>query len=371
MVARSHTPWRDAAISAEWIDAESRLTQHCETWSSRIAFDSEFMRSKTFYPAAGLFQVNSGEEIVLIDPLAIDDFQPLRRGLLDPDITVVMHSASEDLELLHHQFDVHPTPLFDTQVAHAFTSDRFSISYAGLVELYLGIGLDKGETRSNWLQRPLTDSQQHYAALDVDYLLPLHDMLSEKLHSLGRMEWFLADMESVRFREQDPDLMYLSAKRANRLTPEALSRLKILYSWREVRARGDNLPRTHVLWEEHLMTLASIENLGEADLEEHLPRSVVRRYGEDLLAELDARSGEPVSDMPEPFTSADNALVRDLRAIATKRAEALKFAPELLARKRAVEECVRSVKETGQPSDTYDGWRREVLGSEFFKALGV
>lgn len=329
------------------------------------------MRSKTFYPAAGLFQVNSGEEIVLIDPLAIEDFQPLRQGLLDPDITVVMHSASEDLELLHHVFDVHPTPLFDTQVAHAFTSDRFSISYAGLVELYMGVSLDKGETRSNWLQRPLTDSQQHYAALDVDYLLPLHDTLSEKLNALGRMEWFQADMKSVRFREQDPDRMYLSAKRANRLPPEVLSRLKILYSWREVRARGDNLPRTHVLWEEHLMTLAWIEQLSEADLVEHLPRSVVRRYGEDLLNELNVRNGEPVGDLPAPLTSGDNAQVRELRAIATKRAEDLEFAPELLARKRAVEECVRTFKETGRPSDTYDGWRREVLGPEFFKALGA
>ncbi len=294
----------------------------------------------------------------------------MRRGLMDPDITIVMHSASEDLELLHHQFDVHPTPLFDTQVAHAFTSERFSISYAGLVELYLGISLDKGETRSNWLQRPLTDSQQHYAALDVDYLLPLHEMLAEKLEALGRLEWFEADMESVRFREQDPELMYLSAKKANRLPPEVLSRLKVLYSWREIRARGDNLPRTHVLWEEHLMTLAWIEQLSEADLEEHLPRSVVRRYGEDLLAELDARSGEPVGDMPAPLSSDDNALVRELRSLATQRAEELEFAPELLARKRAVEECVRTFRDTGQPSDIYDGWRREVLGPAFFKALG-
>ncbi|MCR9279958.1 MAG: ribonuclease D [Pseudomonadaceae bacterium] len=370
MAAPWRMHWRADAISAEWINSDHRLAEYCSAWSSLVAFDSEFMRSKTFYPAAGLYQVNCGDEIVLIDPLAIEDFQPLRRGLLDPGITVVMHSASEDLELLHHEFDVHPTPLFDTQVAHAFTSDRFSISYAGLVELYLNIALDKGETRSNWLQRPLTDSQQHYAALDVDYLLPLHEILSEKLEMLGRMPWFVEDMNSVRFREQDPDLMFLSAKKVNRLPPEVLARLRILYSWREVRARAENLPRTHVLWEEHLMTLAWIEQLSEADLQEHLPRSVVRRYGEDLLAELDARSGEPVGEIPQPLSSGDNALVRELRAIATQRAQELDLAPELLARKRAVEECVRTFKQSGQPSDAYAGWRREVLGQAFYSALG-
>ena len=64
--------------------------------------------------------------------------------------------------------------LFDTQIANSFLDGDFAISYQGLVKQELGITLEKDETRSNWIRRPLSDSQLKYAALDVEYLIHLY-----------------------------------------------------------------------------------------------------------------------------------------------------------------------------------------------------
>src|SRR5690625_1929869 len=69
-----------------WIEQDVELAELCERWSQQaaIAVDTEFMRSDTFYPIAGLLQIGDGTGCYLIDPLAIQDFEPLRQMLLNP-----------------------------------------------------------------------------------------------------------------------------------------------------------------------------------------------------------------------------------------------------------------------------------------------
>ena len=74
--------------------------------------------------------------------------------------------------------------LFDTQLAEAFLNGHYSIGYQGLVEEKIGITVDKGETRSNWIRRPLTDSQLNYAASDVEFLLELFIEQKQALTSI-------------------------------------------------------------------------------------------------------------------------------------------------------------------------------------------
>ena len=80
----------------------------------------------------------------------------------------------KDLEVLSYLCGTPPGPLFDTQVAAAFCGHGFQIGYQGLVQEVLGVELDKGETRSAWLKRPLTSSQVKYAAMDVACLIPIY-----------------------------------------------------------------------------------------------------------------------------------------------------------------------------------------------------
>ncbi|MCK9469213.1 MAG: ribonuclease D, partial [Porticoccaceae bacterium] len=107
----------------------------------RIAFDTEFIRTDTFYPRIGLVQISDGATVWLVDPLAIDDLSPLVALIRNPEVVKVFHSCSEDLEVLASAFASLPSPLFDTQVAAAFAGYGFSRGYAGLVEEVLGVGL--------------------------------------------------------------------------------------------------------------------------------------------------------------------------------------------------------------------------------------
>ncbi|WP_255399426.1 hypothetical protein [Oceanicoccus sp. KOV_DT_Chl] len=73
----------------------------------------------------------------------------------------------------------------------------FSLGYQRMTEALLQIHVPKGETRSNWLQRPLTASQIHYAALDVAYLPTMYERLRESLTAKGRWTWLQEECATV------------------------------------------------------------------------------------------------------------------------------------------------------------------------------
>ena len=122
-----------------------------------IGLDTEFVRERTYWPQLAL---------VVIEALA--------RLLSDTRILKIMHSASEDLVALKYFCGALPQPLFDTQIAAALCGIGAGLGYQRLLQDLLGISVDKGETRSDWLRRPLSPSQLHYAADDVRHLDALH-----------------------------------------------------------------------------------------------------------------------------------------------------------------------------------------------------
>ena len=142
-----------------YIDSNSALAECANGWQGTLAIDTEFMRSDTFFAIPGLYQLAAAGDIYLIDPLSVDDWSPLVEALEDARQPVVMHSCSEDLELFYSHLGVRPNRLIDTQLAHAFLTDTFSISYAGLVDHWQQVEVSKDATRSDWLKRPLTAAQ--------------------------------------------------------------------------------------------------------------------------------------------------------------------------------------------------------------------
>ncbi|WP_235263701.1 ribonuclease D [Nitrincola sp. A-D6] len=157
-----------------WIRDTAALVHYCKQWAELplIAVDTEFMRVDTFYPLPGLIQVADEHSCYLIDPLSIEDMSAFATLLADVRVLKVLHAASEDLELFRHHYGVVPEPLMDTQVAAAFAGWGFSMGLQRILQYALDITLGKAHTRSDWLQRPLTDEQVLYAALDVAYLPP-------------------------------------------------------------------------------------------------------------------------------------------------------------------------------------------------------
>jgi len=159
-----------------------------------LGVDTEFRRTTKDNMRLALLQVNDGEEIYLIDAVSINDPEGNCDFLFSDSVKKVFHSCKEDLEAIHSWTGNVMKNLFDTQLANAFLDGYYSIGYQGLVEERLDITLDKKETRSNWVRRPLSDSQLSYAASDVEYLIHLFIEQEEELIQSNKLDWHNEDL---------------------------------------------------------------------------------------------------------------------------------------------------------------------------------
>ncbi len=354
-----------------WIRDEDALADAVASCGRVVALDTEFQRTSTFFPIAGLYQLASAEQIWLIDPLEIEDFGPFLELLEDRSVVKVMHACSEDLELLRHHLGAVPRGLFDTQFAYAFVSDRYSISLAALVEHYEGVAMESSQTRSNWLRRPLSDAQIHYAAEDVRYLVRIHDRLVEELAEKGRLEWFEQDMaERGDFRPPDPETYYLGVGKAWSLAEHELARLQSLCAWRERTAMTRDMPRRRVLEDDQLLAMARVDRLDVQDLTRYVSNGLARRYGEEIVeAHGHTLAPEALSEVPKPLTQGESAKLKKLRAAGVAQAEDLGLAQELLARKRDVEALYRHFRAHGTLDERFAGWRKPIVGDLYQQML--
>ncbi|NBA95864.1 ribonuclease D [Pseudomonas sp. R5(2019)] len=369
------------AIDIHWIRDDASLASHCAQWQHLpyIALDTEFMRVDTFYPIAGLIQVGDGQRAFLIDPLTINDWQPLAALLENPALIKVLHACSEDLEVLLRLIGSLPEPLFDTQLAAAYLNLGFSMGYSRLVQEVLSIELPKGETRSDWLQRPLSETQISYAAEDAVHLAEVYEQLRPKL-SEEKFAWVLedgAELVAQLRREIDPNELYRDAKLAWKLSRAQLAVLRELCAWREREARARDLPRNRIIRENALWPLARTQpdNLAAlAKIEDMHPRTV-RQDGEFLLGLIKQAAAIPPADwppaLPEPLPIEASAVLKQLRSIGQAEAERLHIAPELMLRKKTLEALLKTGFPNGpyQLPDSLRGWRRELMGQALLDSL--
>ena len=164
---------------------------------SYVGVDTEFRRTTKDNMRLALLQINDEDEIYLIDTLLIDDPKDKCSFLYSDSVTKILHSCKEDLEAIFSWTNKKMCNVFDTQIANAFLNGDYSVSYRLLVEKKLGIILEKNETRSNWLRRPLTDSQLKYASLDVEYLINLFLDQREELETSKKLNWHDEDISQL------------------------------------------------------------------------------------------------------------------------------------------------------------------------------
>ncbi|MDB6145032.1 MAG: rnd [Pseudomonas sp.] len=369
------------AIDIHWIRDDASLAQHCAEWQSLpfVALDTEFMRVDTFYPIAALLQIGDGSRAYLIDPLLINDWAPLSALLENPAVIKVVHACSEDLEVLLRLTGSLPAPLFDTQLAAAYLNLGFSMGYSRLVQEVLGIELPKGETRSDWLQRPLSETQISYAAEDAVHLAEVYSILQPKL-SEEKHAWLLddgAELVANLRREIDPYEVYRDAKLAWKLSRAQLAVLRELCAWREHEARARNLPRNRVVREHSLWPLARTQpdNLTALAKIEDIHPKTVRQDGEFLINLIKTAGSVPPEQwppaLPEPLPIEASNVLKTLRAIGQQYAEQLNMAPELMLRKKTLEALLKSGYPDGpyQLPDSLRGWRRELMGQALLDSL--
>lgn len=359
-----------------WVTEDTLLAQLCEQWAAlpALAVDTEFMRTNTFFPIPALVQVNDGSANYLLDPLELTQWQPFRDLLVNPSVQKILHSCSEDLEVFQRLLGVLPAPVFDTQIAASATGYGFSVGYAKLVNTVLDVELPQGETRSDWLQRPLSPAQHIYAAEDVQYLFHLAEQLRAQLEAQGRLAWVLEEYELLQaqfYLAQVPENALNRIKGAWRLQPRNLAALARLATWREKTAAARDLPRNHVVKEQALYTIAQRlpQHIGQLHDVEELSERAIRRYGE-MMIELvrEARELEE-SDLPEPLNRPlrreQNLQAKHLRQQLHQLAEQLAIAPELLARKKDYEHWARSmadgIRGRALLPKNFPKWRAELV----------
>ncbi|PWK92901.1 ribonuclease D [Fulvimonas soli] len=355
-----------AAPAAAWIDRRAGL----DAWlaglpaDAALGLDTEFMRRNTFYPQLALLQLGWNGGYALVDPLAFDigqSLHPLRESR-----TVVMHSASEDLEALAPLLPGGPHELFDTQIAAAFVGMGLGLSYRALVAELVGAELDKGETRSDWLQRPLTESQKIYATLDVVHLEPVHAQLRERLERRGRSAWHAEDCARLKARagQRAADPQPQRAFRAAAEWPaEKQALLRRILLWRERSARELDRPRPWLLEDALALDLAQSPPRTPGELEQRARgqralRSAQRAQLFELLAApVEAEEIAATATIPGyPQGQAKQALAA-MKDFVDRRAAELDLPPGLLCPRKVLEEYVV----TAEWPDFLDGWRRGLL----------
>lgn len=211
----------------------NRLCQHVAQ-QTMIAIDTEFIREKTYYPQPCLLQLATRQQVFLLDLIAVDDCSRLCQLLAQTTISKVFHSCEQDLEVLQQLCADEINMVLDTQLAAAFLSHGYQISYENLVAQRLNIWIGNNQTRSNWAQRPLSQKQKDYAVADVVHLLPLWDSLSQELQQNDKYYWFLEEsMQQAQHR-------YRQGAEHDAAPATFLNRAR---QWREMKAQQINRPR--------------------------------------------------------------------------------------------------------------------------------
>ncbi|PAP74858.1 hypothetical protein B1759_16935 [Rubrivirga sp. SAORIC476] len=360
------------------IDTTDRLEALCDRARTlpAVALDTEFVWERSYYPGLGLIQVGlGGDDVHLIDTIALEgQMGALGEVLADPSVVKVLHDATQDLQILARATGTLPVNSFDTQRAAGLVGQTATASLQDLVEWAVGIRLDKGETRSNWLKRPLTDSQARYAEDDVRYLLDVYQKLRDEAQARGRAEWVDAEMERYNdpslFEESDPNdaVDRLKVRGIGRMSGRQRAVLRAVAAWREVEARDLDRTRRMVLPDEALAAIADRMPETADDLRRlRLTDRQVARYADGLLDAVQAgaeaepervqRRGRPG---PEDEKRAARLLVA--QGFLAGRCEREDIDSALVATKAQLAAIVEAGPDA--VADAFPGWRYDFVGRD-------
>ena len=351
-----------------WITRPADLAGFFARPARLIGLDTEFVRERTYWPQLALVQIalpgdgGGAPTVLLVDPLAEGMCAALAPILSDPATTKIMHSASEDLVALGHACGALPAPLFDTQVAAALAGLGAGLGYQKLVQQVEGTVLAKGETRSDWLRRPLSPAQLEYAADDVRHLHALHAALDAKLQALGRTEWLQQDCARM-LRNAAGDggerWPHLSLRAAQFLDADGQRRLLRLLRWRDAHARQSDRPRSWILDNELAVALARAPLPGREALQARLDAhpKAPRKLAAQIWQALDTPLPDEADAPPVRSDERDKNALRKLQDAVAAVAAELALPEGVLASRRWLEPLL----DGGPWPDALQGWRRTLL----------
>lgn len=359
----------------DYIDSDAQLMAFSNKIADAqwLAVDTEFMRERTYYAQLALIQIASEDAHALIDVPALSSLEPLVDAFTRTDCLKIMHSASQDLEVLHQSMGAMPAPLFDTQIAASFLGEADQIAYGTIVKQRLGIELDKDQTRTNWLQRPLSPAQLGYAELDVLYLYTLYEQLLDELKVLDRLVWVQDESKALADKTMlgvNVDQAWKRVKSINRLNASQQHVARVLSKWREERAQARDLPREWVLKKQAIIGLAKFqpESIRDMDDIEGLHAKQIQRMGTMLIQMVKQAAVELPVEQPLPdaeLTGEQRGLAKKIMMRLRQIGEEQSIASSLIANRSAIEKLVLGQRDIA----LLQGWRAEVAGRELLEML--
>jgi ribonuclease D len=289
------------------ITDNNALAAYCQQAanSTLLAVDTEFIRQSTLFPKLGLIQLYDGSQLALVDPLSITDWRPLQQLFAKPELIKLLHSCSEDIEALATVGITQITPLFDTQLAAELLGWGSSMGYARLVEQLSGEILDKSESRTDWLARPLSQTQLQYAANDVHFLFPLYQHFTALLTTDLQQLLLAEGQQLMQRREQQLPLefKYLEIKNSWQLTPRELAVLRELAAWRQQYAMQRDLALGLIIKDIQLIELAKRRPATAESLLNipGMPPRELRRHAKALIELISTAKELPQTECPQRF----------------------------------------------------------------------
>ncbi|WP_375414053.1 ribonuclease D [uncultured Bradyrhizobium sp.] len=345
-----------------------RLAKHAV-----ITVDTEFLRETTYYPLLCVVQMASADEAVVIDTLAAGlDLKPFFDLMANEKVLKVFHAARQDIEIIWHEAEILPHPIFDTQVAAMVLGYGDSIAYDQLVERVTGHRPDKTHRFTDWSRRPLTEEQTHYAVSDVTHLRDVFAALDADLKKRGRSEWVSEEMEvltSPKTYDFHPERAWERLKTRVR-KPKELAVLMEVAAWREQEAQSRDVPRSRVLKDDAVGDIAthaptSLERLASL---RSLPKGFDRsKWGADIVAAVQrgiARDPRGLPKIEKQRNNSNGAIVELLKVLLRMTSERHAVASKVIA---TVDDLEQIAADDNADVGALHGWRRELFGEAALK----
>ncbi|TWU55809.1 Ribonuclease D [Rubripirellula reticaptiva] len=369
-------------LNYQSINTVAQLEQFCDEIAAcdRIGFDTEFVSEDTYRPLLSLIQVVAGDRLAIIDPLTVEDTTPFWNLLVEPGRTVIAHAAREEARFCIRFTGKPIAGLFDTQLAAGFVGMEYPSSLGTLVQRMVGKTLPKGETRTNWMRRPLTEDQITYALQDVTDLFAMHDQLSAMAKKLNRESWLEEETGIFQQKVIDGETRenWRRVSGASGLNPRKLETVRQIWLWREARAKElDRLPK-RILRDDLLVELA---RKGSSDVQKIRGIRGMERRGfndqyEAIAAAIQVANDTPDEDLPRRPRGTRRAVSPMLSQFLSTSIACIsrqhKLAPSIVGNADDVRELLGyelDRRDVDNEPSLLKGWRGEIVGKTFRRIL--